>query len=114
MNKPSNDFKYNKIKEIEEAFYSLVFFEVHYDNSNLHISKRNKLAKLRTWQLANKVYNIAIKELEQEDYHFSMACMHWRKVFDLVNCIGENKGDKPKFVARFIEEYWEDYEYTNS
>lgn len=117
--KKSNDLKWNKIQELEDVLYMYVF-HFHY-NSNTEWSNLKKLVNIKTWVLANKVYDLMYTDLNRNikiDHNiqidsFSCSSIHWSQVITDINyCF--YLSNKSYDYYQYLNYKWEYYEWVNS
>lgn len=117
FSKPSNDIKYNKIKEIEEELYDYVALDYGLDDEPKNHPRR-KIVNLKVWVLANSIYDISVAGLEDEYYDeddCSEFPIHWSYVIEFINKTYSRGAmfDNP-YAQHHISYYWVHYDRLNS
>jgi hypothetical protein len=114
----SNDVKWNKIQQIMKLIPDAVKFEMLYQYLEaVSHSDALKLVNRDTWILANKIYDVAVDELEQFDEYDpdDEVCLpyHYSDVIKVVFELSQfTTTDKWKYIMR--DRHWELYDYNNS
>jgi len=113
--KLSNDVKWNKIKAIENKLIP-IYAKCVQSNALKGKEIAHKIAKLKVWLLANEIYDIATEGLTSDRYgdSFPEHPEHWTSLLKRINRVGSSKYSEDKMKQKVIEEFWAEYDYTNS
>lgn len=120
MTSLSNDIKWNKLQAIQKLLYPLIkteYFSNYVAGKSISPSKAKAIWKLNTWELSNKLYNIATEGFYEEDsYPYSIEPQSWADYVADCNRLALDDWGRShnSFVRSNMEEYKDEYEYSNS